>query len=115
MADSQVAAVRSFNRFYTRQIGVLREGMLDSPFSLTEGRILYELAHRQNATASDLARDLDLDAGYLSRILRKFEKRGFLSRRPSATDRRQSHLVLTAAGPELSRRWMWPPTGRWAP
>ncbi len=100
MPHPNVDAVRSFNRFYTRQIGLLREGHLESKFSLTEVRVLYELAHREGLTASGLTRDLDLDAGYLSRILAKFEKQGFVSRRPSDTDRRQSHLVLTAAGQE---------------
>lgn len=93
-----VEAVRRFNRFYTRQIGVLQEGLLKSPYSLTEVRVLYELANRSQATASALCSDLGLDPGYLSRILQKFEKLRFLTREPSAEDGRQSLLSLTAAG-----------------
>jgi DNA-binding MarR family transcriptional regulator/GNAT superfamily N-acetyltransferase len=95
---AQVNAIRGFNRFYTRQIGVLRSDYLSSPFSATEARVLYELAHRQDATAGELAHDLDLDAGYLSRILQSFEKQGLLSRTPSLYDRRQAHLSLTDRG-----------------
>jgi DNA-binding MarR family transcriptional regulator/GNAT superfamily N-acetyltransferase len=98
--DQRVATVRRFNRFYTRQIGVLHEGLLGSPFSLTEGRVLYELAHRETPTATQLARDLDLDPGYLSRILRDFEQRGLLARAPSQVDGRQSLLTLTPRGCE---------------
>ena len=98
--DHRVATVRRFNRFYTRQIGVLHEGLLGSPFSLTEGRVLYELAHRERPTATQLARDLDLDPGYLSRILRDFEQRGLLARTPSEVDGRQSLLALTPRGRE---------------
>jgi DNA-binding MarR family transcriptional regulator/GNAT superfamily N-acetyltransferase len=97
-ADKSVAAVRRFNRFYTRQIGVLQEGLLNSPFSLTEVRVLYELAHHQGVTATELCAALNLDAGYLSRILRKFEKRAWVHRQPSVSDRRQNLLVLTAKG-----------------
>ncbi len=97
-AGKKVEAVRRFNRFYTRQIGVLQEGLLDSPFSLTEVRVLYELAHHEGVTATELCAALNLDAGYLSRILLKFEKRRWISRKPSASDRRQSMLALTNRG-----------------
>jgi DNA-binding MarR family transcriptional regulator/GNAT superfamily N-acetyltransferase len=93
----RVAAVRRFNRFYTRQIGVLRKTFLDSPYSLSEARVLYEIASGA-PTASAIGRALDLDAGYLSRVLRNFEKRGLIQRRVSATDARQSHLALSPRG-----------------
>jgi len=96
--DQRVAAVRRFNRFYTRQIGLLQESYLKSQFSLSQVRVLYELAHRERPTATELGRELGLDPGYLSRILRLFEKRGFLNRTPSKADGRQSHLFLTARG-----------------
>src|SRR5918996_89477 len=94
----RVDAVRTFNRFYTRRIGVLEEGYLESPFSLVQARVLYELAHRSQPTATEIARDLRLDTGYLSRILRGFERTGLVEKRPSATDRRQRLLSLTAQG-----------------
>ncbi len=96
--DEQIAAIRGFNRFYTRQIGLLDESLLKSPFSLTEGRVLFELARRDRLTASTLCRDLGLDAGYLSRLLKKFETRGLIARAPSEHDARQTMLSLTAAG-----------------
>ena len=94
----RVDAVRSFNRFYTKQMGVLHEGLLGSPFSLTEVRVLYELAHRDRLTATALSRELGLDAGYLSRILRGFDRRGLVAKARSAADGRQSFLALTARG-----------------
>ncbi|MGH7067070.1 MAG: bifunctional helix-turn-helix transcriptional regulator/GNAT family N-acetyltransferase [Acetobacteraceae bacterium] len=94
----RTTAIRRFNRFYTRQIGALEEGLLRSPFSLTEARVLYELAHRPPSTASVIARDLALDPGYLSRILSRFEGRGLISRGFSGGDGRQSRLQLTEAG-----------------
>src|SRR5215472_17416084 len=97
-ADPDVGAVRSFNRFYTRQIGVLRKSYLNSPFSLTEARVLFEVAHRENPSASELAKDLVLDPGYLSRLLQRFEERGLVSRQPSLLDGRQHHLALTNRG-----------------
>ncbi len=95
---ARVGAVRRFNRFYTRQIGLLNEGLLDSPFSLTEVRALYELAHREHPTAADLCKELGLDAGYLSRILRSFEKQGLIEKKDSSLDARQSLLTLTGKG-----------------
>jgi DNA-binding MarR family transcriptional regulator/GNAT superfamily N-acetyltransferase len=97
-SHSQVAAVRQFNRFYTKQIGVLREGHLESPFSLTEVRVLYELAHREGLTASDLVKELGLDSGYVSRILRSFERRGIVAKARSDTDGRRAHLSLSDEG-----------------
>ena len=101
-----VDAVRRFNRFYTRQIGVLQEKLLHSPFSLTEGRVLYEIGYHSDTgmpratapTAIELAKALDIDGGYLSRILKHFARRRLITRTTSDADARQAHLALTARG-----------------
>ena len=94
----RVEAIRRYNRFYTRRIGVLEEGFLKSPFSLTETRVLYELAHRDKTTATVLGEELGLNAGYLSRILRRFHETRLIEKRRSGKDGRQSLLSLTAKG-----------------
>lgn len=96
----RVTGVRQFNRFYTRQIGLLRQGMLGTPFSLTEGRVLYEIGRRGKATAAELVAELCLDPGYLSRLVRGFVTAGLVVSTRSATDRRQSILTLTDRGRE---------------
>jgi DNA-binding MarR family transcriptional regulator/GNAT superfamily N-acetyltransferase len=98
--DRRIAAVRRFNRFYTQKIGILSEAYLNTPYSLTECRVLYALAHRDGATASWLGHELDLDAGYLSRILRDFERQALIVRSASLQDGRQSLISLTSAGRE---------------
>src|ERR1700739_1831678 len=98
LQDDPVAAVRGFTRLYTRQIGVLRKNFLDSSYSLGEARVLYEIANGHSPTASAIGRALNLGAGYLSRVLRNFEKRGLIERKLSASDARQSHLALTPLG-----------------
>jgi len=101
--DAAIEAIRHFNRFYTRQIGVLQEGLLDSSLSLTEVRLLYELAHQPGITASRLAQELGLDPGYLSRVLRQFGRRGWVRREPASADRRSVLLALTRKGSSTLR------------
>jgi DNA-binding MarR family transcriptional regulator/GNAT superfamily N-acetyltransferase len=96
--EQRIAAVRRFSRFYTRQLGLLRESLVETRFSLTESRVLYELAHRDTVTASELAADLDLDHGYLSRILRHFGEDGLLKKARAPDDARQSFISITAKG-----------------
>ncbi|RJF77734.1 bifunctional helix-turn-helix transcriptional regulator/GNAT family N-acetyltransferase [Rhodopseudomonas palustris] len=98
IAAGQIAAVREFNRFYTRQLGVLGQHLMDSPYSLTEARVLYELAHREMPLAKDMGAALGLDAGYLSRIVQSFVDGGLIKRTPSPAGRRQYLLALTAKG-----------------
>jgi DNA-binding MarR family transcriptional regulator/GNAT superfamily N-acetyltransferase len=95
---ARIEAVRAFNRFYTRRIGVLHEGLLQSEFSLTETRLLWELAHAESRTAAELARELELDPGYLSRLLRGLRERGLIKSARSKEDGRQVQLSLSAAG-----------------
>ncbi|MGH7587277.1 MAG: bifunctional helix-turn-helix transcriptional regulator/GNAT family N-acetyltransferase [Gemmatimonadota bacterium] len=102
--EDRVARVRRFNRFYTGRIGVLEERLLRSPFSLTEARVIYELARLGTATATTLGDELGLDAGYLSRILRGFRERGLIERRASPDDGRRILLSLTDAGREAFAR-----------
>jgi DNA-binding MarR family transcriptional regulator/GNAT superfamily N-acetyltransferase len=96
--ETRIAAVRRFSRFYTRQLGLLQESLVHTRFSLTEGRVLYELAHREQTTASELAAALDLDHGYLSRILRRFAEEGLLAKKRARDDGRQSLISITAKG-----------------
>ena len=96
--EERVAAVRHFNRFYTRAIGTLNEGLLNSPLSLTEVRVLYEMAHHEHVTATDLRKELGIDNGYLSRMLARFEERGLIRREASQADARQAVIALTARG-----------------
>jgi len=99
--DDKIAKVRSFNRFFTRKIGVLREGLLHSSYSLTEVRILFEIANNENPTATMLSRELGLDAGYLSRILTRFEEQGLTKRVRSEQDGRQYYIHLTPEGKKI--------------
>ena len=98
--DGCIAAVRRFSRFYTRRIGLLHEGLLGGPLSLPEGRIVYEIAQHENSTARKLGAELDLDSGYLSRLLRGLEDKGLIAKRPSEEDGRQNFISLTALGRE---------------
>jgi len=97
----QISRVRAFNRDYTRRIGVLAEGLLDSPYSLTEVRVMYEVAHRPGITAGELTEELGIDKGYMSRILKRFEARKLVARQPSAKDGRRQHLRLTPLGKKV--------------
>jgi DNA-binding MarR family transcriptional regulator/GNAT superfamily N-acetyltransferase len=103
-SEDQIAAVRAFNRFYTRKLGVLDQHLLKSPFSLSEARVLYELAHREEVSAKEIAIELGLDAGYLSRIVQKFDEDGLITRKPLPSDRRHVRLALTAKGRQAFAR-----------
>jgi DNA-binding MarR family transcriptional regulator/GNAT superfamily N-acetyltransferase len=99
---AQVAQVRAFNRFYTNVIGVLHGLYLDSPFTLTEGRLLFEMARQPAVAVADLRRSLDIDAGYLSRVLSRFEAESLITRHRSATDARRQEVRIAAAGREAA-------------
>ena len=107
-SDQEVAAVRAFNRFYTRKLGIIEPKLLHSPFTLQEARVIYEIAHRPACTATDLTRDLGLDPGFLSRTLQALQRRQIVTRKPSRDDGRVNELSLTAKGraasAELERR-----------
>ena len=96
--QSQIAAVRGFSRFYTRKLGIIEPKLLDSPWTLQEARIIYEIAQHQSCTATDLVGALGLDAGFLSRTLQTLQRRQIVARKPSKTDRRVNELTLTAKG-----------------
>src|SRR5258707_9235990 len=96
--ERQIGAIRGFSRFYTRKLGIIEPKLLDSPWTLQEARIIYEIAERQSCTATDLVRALGLDAGYLSRTLQTLQRRQIVARKPSKTDRRAAELALTAKG-----------------
>src|SRR5215813_7702638 len=100
-SDGQITAVRAFNRFYTRKLGVLDQHLGKSPYSLSEARVLYELAHRDDITAKDIGIELGLDPGYLSRIVQNFDEKGLITRKPLPSDRRQVRLSLTAKGRQV--------------
>lgn len=97
-ADQRIRAIRQFNRFITRKVGALQEGLLHSSYSLAEVRVMFELAHRNDLTAAQLTKELGIDAGYLSRILGKFDQRGFINKIRSETDGRKMILQLTEKG-----------------
>lgn len=97
---NRIESIRRFNRFYTQRLGTLNEGLLDSPLTLTQVRVLWELAQAPETSAAQLGRRLELDPSYLSRILADFTERGWLLRRPSSEDARKQALVLTPAGRE---------------
>jgi DNA-binding MarR family transcriptional regulator/predicted GNAT family N-acyltransferase len=107
-SDREISAVRAFNRFYTRKLGLIEPKLLHSPFTLQEARIIYEIRHRSVCTAADLTRDLGLDPGFLSRVLQGLQRRQIVTRKPSKDDRRVNELALTAKGrtaqAELERR-----------
>lgn len=98
VSSREISLVRAFNRDYTRRIGVLGEAYQDSPYSLTEARVMYEIAHRPQVTAAELAADLAVDRGYLSRILKRFTAQKLLVQAASTQDGRRRNLTLTAAG-----------------
>src|SRR5450631_2086102 len=103
-SDDRIAAVRAFNRFYTRRLGVLDQHLLKSQFSLSEARVLYELARCESLAAKEIGVELGLDPGYLSRIVQNFDDSGLITRKPLASDRRQYRLSLTAKGRQAFAR-----------
>ena len=104
MSEREIQIVRDFNRFYTNVLGLVSDHILESDYSLPEARVLYELHHHQPCTASTIILSINMDKGYLSRILKAFERKGILAKKQSKMDGRVSRLLLTKKGEREFRK-----------